>query len=502
MPERRQRKFPFAAALVASVMLVAPHSDALAQAGLTYAEDATLPPPGLMRIRVIGSWSRYDELFAQSGTRPLGAFLTSDSLGPAQVPPLGGIQSLVADAAAQPFTLTLGHSRLDATAREEIFPIAMEYGISRRFSVSIVTPIVRRRVASLFQLDTNGFGANVGPNPQRTDIAASQANTLVQTEFASAAAQLQSRLQSCSANPAGSGCATLLARQAEAQALIQSSTGFATTLASLYGSATSDGAAFVPMAQSTAQQSIETRVSTYNAQYKDLLATSANLISATPRAAGGPAGVADLREYLVGELGRDSLVTQERLRIGDIEVGVKALVIDRPRTATSRNGMMFSVASSVHLPTGSRKRASQIVDLSSGTGSVVLDARALFDARMARFGVFAAARFATSVHDVDTSTVFPRNTQWTEFELAPRWHLSEPLSFFAVYSLRSTDALGGDQLLGGGINYSTLAQYGPNNRALPIEMRFTHLEAVAGDAGRPKFWRDQIELRLYLRLLH
>lgn len=87
------------------------------------------------------------------------------------------------------------------------------------------------------------------------------------------------------------------------------------------------------------------------------------------------------------------------------------------------------------------------------------------------------------------------------FDVAPRWHLSEPLSFFAAYSLRSTDALGNDQLLGGGISYSTLAQYGPNNRSLPIEMRFTHLEAVAGDAGRPKFFRDQLELRLYLRLL-
>jgi hypothetical protein len=499
MPERRRRKRSFAAALIVSVLL--PPGVASAQAGLSHAEDATLPPSGLLRIRTVGSWTRYDELFTDAGSRPLGAYLSSDSLGPRQVPALTGIQTLVADATAQPFSLTLGRSTLNATAREEIFPIGLEYGITRRIAVSFVTPIVRRRVAVVMQLDTAGVGANVGPNPQRTDIAASQANALVQTQFASAATQLQARLQSCNANPAGAGCAALLARQAEAQALIQSSQTFATTIASLYGSTATEGAAFVPIAQSAAQQAINARVATFNAQYQDLLGTTANVISASPRGAGGPAGIAEFRDYAVGELGADSLASQERLRIGDLEFGVKALLLDRPRTALRRNAMMLSIASSVRLPTGSRKRASQIVDLSSGSGSVIVDSRLLFDAHAARFGLFAAAAFAASVHDVDTSTVFPRPKQWTELQVAPRWYLSEPLSFFAAYSMRSTDAMGGDQLIGGGISYSTLAQYGPDSRSLPIEMRVTHLEAVAGDANRPKFFRDQIELRIYLRLL-
>src|SRR5436190_2856462 len=499
MPERRRRSTSFAAALVVSAMAAMWPVATLAQAGLSHSEDATLPPAGLLRIRSVIAWTRWDELFSATGPRPLGAYLTADSLGPQQVPALGSIQTLVADASAQPFSLTLGHSRLDATAREEIIPIAFEYGISRRLAVSFMTPIVRRRVASLFRLDTTGVGANVGPNPQRTDIGSAQANQLVQTQFESAAQALQNKLQSCGANPAGSGCAALLARQAEAQALIQSSQSFAGTMASLYGSIASDGAAFVPILQSAAQQAIDQRIAAFNAQYQDLLGTGSALLSATPRGAGGPAGVAEFRDYTVGELGRDSLVTQERLRIGDIEVGIKALVLDRPRTSTRRDALMLSVASSVRLPTGSRKRASQIVDLSSGGGSVVVDTRAFLDARRARFGLFAAAQFAASVRDMDTSTVFVRNKRWTELQLAPRWHHSEPLSFFAAYSLRSTDALGSDQLVGGGISYSTLAQYGPNNRTLPIEMRFTHLEAVAGDAGRPKFFRDQIELRLYLR---
>src|SRR4051812_18103439 len=226
MPERRRRKAILAAALVASALCAFASRAAMAQAGLDHLEDAPLPPRGLLRIRAITAFTRYDQVFTGAGTRPLGGFLSSDSLGPAQVPALTGIQSLVADASGQSFALTLGHSRLDATAREEIVPITLEYGITRRIAVSWVTPIIRRRVASLMRLDTAGFGANVGPNPQRTDVAAAQVNAQAQTEFASAAAQLQARLNSCSANPAGTGCSALLARQTEAQALIQSSQGF------------------------------------------------------------------------------------------------------------------------------------------------------------------------------------------------------------------------------------------------------------------------------------
>jgi len=72
----------------------------------------------------------------------------------------------------------------------------------------------------------------------------------------------------------------------------------------------------------------------------------------------------------------------------------------------------------------------------------------------------------------------------------------------AAYSLRSTDKNGGDQLVGGGVTYSTLSAYrsGARGGGLPLEMRFTHLEAVSGDSNRPKFFRDQLEMRIYFRL--
>ena len=497
----RRRRYTAAAFFASCTLALALIPEiARAQANLVFTEDATLAPRGVLRVRALTAWSRYDEVFAGSGTRSIGAFLTADSLGAAQVPALGGIQTLVQNATGSAFSLTLGKSTLGATAREEVLPIALEYGISRRFAVSVVTPIVRRRVAAVFQLDTTGVGANVGPNPQRTSAGASQVNAQVQAEFASAASQLQARLQACQSNPGASGCAALLARQSEAQQLIQSSATFASTLADLYGSAASDGAAFVPMAASAAQQAVASRIGSFNTQYQDLLGTSANLLQAVPRGAGGPAGTAEFEQYAVGELGGDSISTQERLRFGDVEIGAKALVIDRPLRPGQTTSMMLSVGSSVRLPTGSRQTDNQIASLASGSGSVVIDTRAFFDARFGRFGILAGGSFAASVKDVDTSSTSLRNARWSNLQIAPRWHLSAPLSVFGAYAMQSADKTGGDHLLGGGVSYSTLALPGANPRALPIEMRFTHLEAVAGDAGQPKFFRDQVELRLYFRL--
>jgi hypothetical protein len=482
--------------LLASLLYATP---CIAQAGLGHLEDASVAPKGLLRLRAITAWTRYDEQFTPSGVAPLGGFLTADSLGAKQLPALAPIQSLVQSAAGSPFTLTLGRSRLDATARQEVIPVGLEYGVTSRLSVSVVAPIVRKRVAALVRLDTTGT-PNVGPNPQRTSTLASQTNLQVQSEFSNAISQLQNRIQSCQANPAGPGCAALNGRQAEAQQLIQSSQSFASDVATLYGGSSSTGMAFVPIAQSAAQQAVALRVADFNTKYRDLLSTTANLLQDVPAAAFGPAGSAEFQNYFVGELGRDSLNVQERVEIGDVELGFKALLLDRPRTPQRHSALQFAVASSLRLPTGGRQSYSAIANLSSGDGSYILDSRAFLDARAGRFGVLAVGQFATSLRDRDTLQTPTRNSRWTELQVAPRWYLSEPLSLHAAYSLRSTDKTGGDQLLGGGLTFSTLSAYRAGGRGLPIEARFTHLEAVSGDANRPKFFRDQIEMRIYFRL--
>lgn len=476
-------------------LVVALTSPLGAQTAYPHLEDASGPPKGLFRFKAATLWTRYDARFAVSGTTPLGTPFSADSLGIAQFPALAATQTSVAAASGGAFALSLGRSRVNAMAREEVVPITLEYGITSRFSVGIMAPMVRRRVMVQFQLDTTGgYVANVGPNPQRLSPVA--ANGLVQTQFASAITQLQNRLSSCQSNPGGAGCPALLARQAEAQTLIQSSQTFAADIASVYGTATTLGSAFVPLSASPAQTAIGTRISAFNDQFKDLLATGANLLTQTPVGAVGPAGIADLQRYLTQELGRDSIANAERVLVGDVEIGARFGALDIRR---ERLRLLLAVAGGVRLATGSRQYKGELVDLSTGGGMIVASGRALLDARSGRVGLLAAASFASSVRAVDTVNLSARAERWTEISVAPRWHFSNPFSVHAAYSMRSTDKEGGDQLVGGGVSVSRISDFtgGP----LPIEMRFTHLQAITGDPNRPKFFRDQLELRLYYRLL-
>jgi hypothetical protein len=484
------------AATFALFVLLPFPSASVAQAGLGHLEDATLPPRGLLRVRGITAWTRYDERFTSGGTELLGAPLTTDAFGVATFAPLASIQSLIQAASGTPFTLSMGRSRFDATGREEIVPMALEYGITSRLALGVMVPVVRKRIAQQFVLDSTG--ANVGPNPARTSSAASQLAAQLQAEFTNAQALLSGRLQSCQSNPSGPGCATLLSRQAEAQALIQSSQTFASDVGALYGTSSTNGMAFVPRAQSAAQIAIAARIADFNTRYQDLLQSSANFIVAVPRGAGGAPGSAQFQSYLFNDLGRDSLTFRERIGIGDIEVGFRAGLIDHMSAGRLR-GIRLTLASAVRLPTGSRQSPSDIADLRLGEGSYIVDSRIALDSRTGRLGLLAVGDFAANVHSNDTTNASIRNTRWTEIQLQPRWHLSEALAIHAAYSLRSTDKFGGDQLVGGGISFSTLSAYRRGSRAHPIETRFTHLEAISGDAGRPKFFRDQIELRFYFR---
>lgn len=468
-----------------------------AQANLDLFEDASTPPRGFFRFRPIVVWTRYDSRFTPTGVEPLGGFFTTDSLGPAQLPSLLPTQSLVQSASALPFTLTMGRSQLGAAAREETVPLALEYGVTNRLSILVAVPIVRKRVAVQFRLnnDTTGFTANVGPNLQRTSVAAAENNRAVQTEFASAAAALQSRIASCSADPSGAGCATVLA---EGPQLLQESQMFAGTLAALYGSSTSNGMAFVPLDVSVAQVTIAARVADFNARFQSVLGETTSRIVAVPRGAGGPPGVANVQDYLVRDLGRDSLTSREWVGIGDVAIGFKLKLINRQSIDRRRPSVQLAVAGGVRLPTGSRQSFSDIIDMRLGEGSVIADTRATLDAQSGRFGLVAAGTFSTSVDTRDTTIADP-NSSWMLLQVAPRYHLSTPFAIHGAYSLQTTDKLGSQQLVGGGVSYSTHMRYVPG-KTPPWEARYTHLEAITGSEGRPKLRHDQIEMRIYFRV--
>jgi hypothetical protein len=55
------------------------------------------------------------------------------------------------------------------------------------------------------------------------------------------------------------------------------------------------------------------------------------------------------------------------------------------------------------------------------------------------------------------------------------------------------------QSVGFGITYSTVTAFERGGAALPIDITFTHLEAIRGAARMPKYFRDQIQIRFYYR---
>jgi len=486
---RERRPLAIAAFAIALHVTLAPAL--AAQAGLSPLEDASIAPRGLFRLRTASVWARYDQRFATGGLAALGAPYTADSLGVAQLPALGTAQSLVQAAAATPFTLSLGQSHLSAMAREEHLPFMLEYGVTRRLAIAVVVPVIRKRISGLLTLDSTG--SNMGPNPRRLSATATQTNGLVQTEFASAAVQLQSRLTSCTANPAGAGCPALLARQTEAQQLMQSSQLFATTVGSLYGTSAATGQAFVPRAQSAAQAAIAARVADFNLKYKDLLVSASNILTAIPVGAAGAVGTADVEGYVSGDLGRDSLATNEVYGVGDVELGFKYLAIDHAIHGGD-GAVRLALASSVRFPSGSREAPVGVADLRIGDGAFGFDARAILELRRGRWELIGASTLTFVGSGAAPAT---NDTRRIALDLAPQWHLSAPLAIHGAYSLRTADVSGSTQLVGGGVSFTTVNARSAGSRPLPMEMRYSHLETARGDAGAAKFTRDQLEVRIY-----
>lgn len=495
MREHRPRRV---AALVICWFVIAPAAftfaplSASAQAGLPQLEDASIAPRGLLRLRVATAWTRYESRFASSGLTPLGAPYTADSLGVAQIPDLATTQTAMQSAAGSPLLLSLGRSSLSTLAREEHIPLTLEYGVTSRLQASLMIPVVRKRRTGFLRLDS--AGANVGPNPQRFSSTAAGNNALVQVQFASASLQLQQRLQFCTANPSSAGCPALLARQAEAQQVINSSTTFAADVAALYGTTGNNGMAFVPRNQSAAQVAIAARVSAYNVQYLDLLGQTVDILTVAPTGATGPAGWNDIEAYFTRELGRDSLATKELQGVGDYELGATFMAINHAPARAGALRARLAFASSVRFASGTRRAPAGVTDMRIGDGGVGFDARALLDLHRGRLGVFGAASYSVIGSGPLSS---PNDADRIGIDVAPRLHLTAPLALHGAWSLRRGDFTGTTQLVGGGVSFTTVNSYRRGARPLPMEMRYSHLEAARGDAGAPRLVRDQLEVRIY-----
>src|SRR5690349_21468644 len=149
-----------------------------------------VPAPGRLRVSFDPKIETWDQAFWSGTRRPLGWFLTGDSVG-GTIPAVTRLQQDVRTAGALPgFIASLGRGSLVVRSERRILPVTLDYGITKRLAVGVMVPLERVRVREHFRLDS--ATANLGANPRWSDPAAF---TAFFTEFDSTLARLDQNIQ-------------------------------------------------------------------------------------------------------------------------------------------------------------------------------------------------------------------------------------------------------------------------------------------------------------------
>jgi hypothetical protein len=405
----------------------------------------------------------------------------------------------------------------------------------------VVVPLVETRTTVQAQLNPSVAQANVGVNPVSEAYWAT--NDRIVTSLRGAAAALQSQLTTCQANPSGSGCATLLAQESAATALIASTTPFATALEKLYGtSAAKPGLVFLPVTGTAAQYQVEGRLDDLRARYEQFSQTVA---AGSPIGAPAQAANAELNA-LLALTGYDTLAARDRSSIGDISIGATYQLVNTFDSTRARDpGLMYRVALNAtgRIGTGEPYSRDKLFDNATGYGQPGAVVGAAMDVRFTprvflttigsytmQFGTRDVSRIANAGNAMFPLTIPLAGTYSAGNEAAltliPRYRLGGLFSVDGIYSLRwagadrySYDLAGytpaDDDLLavpvtpagaaaatghvvGFGITYSSsLNDRGPGR--LPYEASFRHTETIAASGGPiAKLFVDQVQLRIFI----
>jgi hypothetical protein len=523
---------------------------------LSHLDDAAPIPSGALRMRIANVWTRYDARFAAAGeSTPLGAELSTDSLGVAQLPLLVGVQSAVQSLATDPaLRLSFGSLRVGSNARIATTPISLEYGITRRLSVGVLIPIVQTRRVAQATVTGDSTRANMGFLAPGTRSTAGVQNLAVATAYQRAADSLAKLVAQCPTSPAASGCAAVNANPADAAAARLLAQSFAQAVATL---GTTAGTAIVaPRASSDLAKTIAARLVQLNLRLQRYLGASAGATTSIFTAptdfsyrdlqgdrATGALGL------LSGPLGGglDSIHTTERIGFGDIAIGARYLVFDRFQRDSSPPARIQSrlmVGGALRFATSRPDSAQSLVDIATGDGAGV-DVNSAWDLIVGRVGGTVGLRYGKSfgrvvqaslVGDPEAPYPYPffgqrKRTPGDVFglDLTPRLLLTETLALDAHYGLERVGAttysapdgaavpcvncvtadvaseVSGTartaQRLGFGFRYSTVDAYARGRAPYPVQVSFVRLTTIAGDAGLPNQTRDQIEVRLFYQLL-
>ena len=523
------------------------------QTALSHTDDATPVPRGSVRVTITNGWTRYDTRFAEDGlTRGLGDELSTDSLGPRQLPKLAPIEAALQTLTNDPAQrLTFGKLDARSDARVVTTPIAIEYGISRRLSVGVVVPLVQTRRSVQLRVnehtatDTTRRG-NTGLIPVSRRLDAATTNAALVASLTTAAGNLTALLGRCQIDPTASECAPIRGQEAAAAAAAQRASAFAAGVRTAYG-VTEQTAVVAPLTGSALAAQIEAQRVALAAQ---LAAFTPGITLGTLFNAPTEFSYADFqgRNTVPGLLqsdfggGLDSIRTTERVGIGDVEIRAAFMLIDRmqPDTlAPTRLRFRIGIGGSYRFATSVADTARNLMDIGTGEGPGA-ELRTALDVIAGRVGATVAGRYSTSfARTVDAALVgypeggFPypsfgpvnrKGGNVIGVDVTPRLFLTEWLAFEGEYGFEHTglptftgaageecsacSALAGSilpaartvQRAGVGLRYSTIDSYLRGRARYPIEVSYRHLETVTGDAGAPKLFRDQIQLRLFYRI--
>ncbi len=522
-----------------------------AQAVMGIGEQALGPAKGVVRLTLAPSFETFDKRFLPGGeTEPRGARLTTDALGALYFPSLAPTEAAVRDLVPGGiFEASLGSSRMVASTSINTFRVGAEWGLTHRLSLMAAVPIVRTR--SEVQLEVQGArGGTVGVNPALLDPELGVLNQAALNEQELAVSTLEDLITHCtSAGASDSRCPTVQANLGSLQSLATDASAAALASAELYG----PDSPFAPIASSATDLAISARLAAVAAGFASWPSLGLPMFpGAVFPGASVPIGSRDAQLVLTDPafgIGIDSLITRSKYGVGDVEVGVRLLLIDTPgrerRLSPGGAGLRMALVAGARIGTGEPPDANQPFDPGTGDGQHDLMGGAHIDLLLGnRFWTTLTGRYVRQLKDELPMRVWPRSAPLAplssladverklgdliEFEVVPRLALGRYLSVGARYAYRDkqedthefasdvelrpdavfesatvldTGTAYTEQELGVGFTFSTVSAAARGLTRLPVEISYQHVETLSAEEGYvPKRSRDEIRLRLYLRL--
>lgn len=340
---------------------------------------ADLPPGGAIRITIDPIISYWNQETLDGAKRPLGWFLTGDSVG-TQVPQLARLnQDMAIATGTSAIAVNLGKAALALRGERRVTPLGIEFGVSDRLSLGVRVPLVRVKTNAGLSLDSTD--SNLGANPRLTNAAT---YTAFFQGFDAAVAQLRANIAGNGYGCPGSAqCAAAIAFADSAEAVRDALRRAA------YGGGPSDAAPYLPTATSTIGIALGANVTRIQQEFSGtwgvagfagtfaLPGQRATADTIQDVTAAAPPGYAAARF-------RD---TPEHLRfwLGDVELQARFRAVHtRSYTAT--------IGALARLPTGHPDSPNDFIDLSAGDAQLDLEGELTQELRVGPLWLHAAAR--------------------------------------------------------------------------------------------------------------